>query len=60
MSIVEQVKGLSIEINDERYYRELEESLKQYHEMIRAGKLKPRESQINSSYTPFPFRSNYS
>lgn len=60
MSIVEQVIELSIEINDECYYRELEESLKQYHEMIQAGRLKPRESQINNSYTPFAFKSNYS
>ena len=60
MNIVEQVKELSIEITDERNFKELEESLKIYHEMVQAGSLKPRENQVNSSYTPFMFRSNFS
>ena len=60
MSAVEEIKNLKIVITDEKSFKELEESLKQYHEMIQSGKLKPRESQVTSIYTPFAYISNFS
>ena len=60
MSIVEQVKNLSIEIKDVKSYKELEDSLKKYHEMVQSGQLKPRESQVQNIYVTFEYRSNYS
>jgi hypothetical protein len=60
MSIVEQVKNLSIEIKDVKSYKELEDSLKKYHEMVQSGQLKPRESQVQNIYVTFEYRSNFS
>ena len=60
MNIAEKVENLSIEMVDEKEYKEFEESLKKYHEMVRKGQLKPRENQIGSTYTPYLFKSNYS
>ncbi len=60
MSIVEQVKELSINIEDDENYKELEESLELYHKMVESGQLVPRENQVQSIYVPFEFNSNYS
>lgn len=60
MSIIEQIKGLSIEIEDNESYRELEESLELYHQMVQSGQLVPRQNQVENIYVPLEFKSNYS
>lgn len=60
MSIIEQIKELSIEIEDNESYKELEESLKLYHQMVQSGQLVPRQNQVDNTYVPFEFTSNYS
>ena len=60
MSIIEEIENLSIEIENDNYFKKLEESLELYYKMIEAGQLKPRENQVQSIYAPVEFDSNYS
>lgn len=60
MSIIEQIKGISIEIEDNESYIKLEESLEFYHQMVQSGKLVPRQNQVENKYVPLEFKSNFS
>lgn len=60
MSIIEEIKELSIEIEDNENYRKLEESLELYHQMVQSGLLVPRQNQVENIYVPFEFKSNCS
>lgn len=60
MSIVEQVESLDIKIDNQKKYDEYEESLRKYHKMVESGQLKPRGCQVQSTYTVFSIKSNYS
>lgn len=60
MSIIEQIKELSIEMEDNESYRKLEESLELYHQMVQSGQLVPRQNQVENIYVPLEFKSNYS
>ena len=59
MSIVDQVKSLSIDIEDDEYYKSLLVALEEYHKMIDLGQLKPRDNNVQNIYTPVLFSSNY-
>ena len=58
MSIIDEVKTLSIQIEDKDNFASMVEALKHYHEMIELGILKPRTNQIRSTYMPIEFKSN--
>ena len=60
MTVAEQVDKLTLEIADPDEYIKLEQSLKEYKQMISAGILSPRGNMVQSLYNPVYCRSNYS
>lgn len=59
MSVEEKVKELKITVVDKTSYRELEEALKLYHEMVADGLLKPRGNKVQTIYNPVVYNSNF-
>ena len=53
MSVIEEIKNLKFPESNF-----LEDALSQYHQMINAGILKPRENQLQQTYSSISYQSN--
>lgn len=59
MSVIEEIKNLKFpESNKSDSLKFLEDALSQYHQMINAGILKPRENQLQQTYSSISYQSN--
>lgn len=54
---IEQLKEISFETRDN--FNVLEDALLEYHKMIEEGCFKPRENQLQQTYTVLSYQSNY-
>ena len=59
MSVIEEIKNLKFpESNKSDSLKFPEDALSQYHQMINAGILKPRENQLQQTYSSISYQSN--